>query len=35
MRGFKTAAQAQRFLSVHGVIQNLFGVGRSHLNAVH
>jgi putative transposase len=28
MRGFKSAAQAQRFLSVHGVIQNLFRVGR-------
>ncbi len=28
MRKFKSAAQAQRFLSVHGVIQNLFRVGR-------
>jgi len=28
MRGFKSAAQAQRFLSVHGIIQNLFRVGR-------
>ena len=28
MRRFKSAAQAQRFLSVHGVIQNLFRVGR-------
>ena len=28
MRGFKSAAQAQRFLSVHGVILNLFRVGR-------
>jgi hypothetical protein len=28
MRGFKSAAQAQRFLSVHGVIHNLFRVGR-------
>ncbi len=28
MRQFKSAAQAQRFLSVHGVIQNLFRVGR-------
>jgi hypothetical protein len=24
MRGFKSAAQAQRFLSVHGVVRNLF-----------
>ena len=28
MRKFKSAGQAQRFLSVHGVIQNLFRVGR-------
>jgi putative transposase len=28
MRRFKSAGQAQRFLSVHGVIQNLFRVGR-------
>ena len=28
MRGFKSAGQAQRFLSVHGNIQNLFRVGR-------
>ena len=28
MRGFKSAAQAQRFWSVHGVIQNLFRVKR-------
>ena len=28
MRGFKSVAQAQRFWSVHGVIQNLFRVGR-------
>jgi putative transposase len=28
MRRFKSAAQAQRFLSVHGVILNLFRVGR-------
>jgi len=27
MRRFKSAAQAQRFLSLHGVIQNLFRVG--------
>jgi putative transposase len=28
MRGFKSPGQAQRFLSVHGVIQNLFRFGR-------
>ena len=28
MRRFKSARQAQRFLSVHGVVQNLFRVGR-------
>ena len=28
MRRFKSAAQAQRFLSVHGFVQNLFRVGR-------
>ena len=28
MRRFKSATQAQRFLSVHGVILNLFRVGR-------
>ena len=28
MRGFKSAAQLQRFASVHGVVQNLFRVGR-------
>ena len=27
MRGFKSAGQAQRFLSVHGVIRNLFRLG--------
>ncbi len=35
MRGFKSMAQTQRFLSVHGPIQNLFRVGRHHLKAVH
>ena len=29
MRRFKSAAHAQRFASVHGVVQNLFRVGRS------
>ena len=28
MRRFKSMAQAQRFLPVHGPIQNLFRVGR-------
>jgi len=35
MRRFKSMAQTQRFLSVHGPIQNLFPVGRHHLKAVH
>ena len=35
MRRFKSAAHAQRFLSVHGSIQNLFRVGRHLLGAVH
>ncbi len=35
MRGFKSIEQAQRFLSVHGPVQNLFRVGRNHLKAVH
>ena len=35
MRRFKSAAHAQRFLSVHGPIQNLFRVGRHLLLAVH
>jgi putative transposase len=33
MRRFKPPGQAQRFLSVHGVIQNLFRVGRHLLRA--
>ena len=33
MRGFKSHGQAQRFLSVHGVIRNLFNVGRHQLSA--
>jgi putative transposase len=28
MRRFKSGSQAQRFLSLHGVVQNLFRVGR-------
>ena len=35
MRGFKSPDQAQRFLHVHGVIQNLFRVGRHKMKAVH
>ena len=35
MRRYKSIAQAQRFLTVHGQIQNLFRVGRHHLKAVH
>ena len=35
MRGFTSAAHAQRFLHVHGVIQNLFRVGRHLLRSVH
>ena len=31
--GFKSMAQAQRFLSVHGITQNLFRVGRHLLRA--
>ena len=33
MRRFKSVGQAQRFLSLHGVIQNLFRVGRHLLSA--
>jgi putative transposase len=33
MRKFKSAGQAQRFLSVHGVVQNLFRVGRHLVNS--
>jgi putative transposase len=35
MRRFKSAAHAQRFLSVHGLVQNLVRVGRHRLRAVH
>ena len=35
MRRFKSVAQAQRFLSVHGVIRNLFTVGRHLFRARH
>ena len=33
MRRFKSAGQAQRFLSVHGTILNLFRVGRHLVSA--
>jgi putative transposase len=33
MRGFKSAGQTQRFLSVHGVIRNLFNLGRHQLSS--
>ena len=33
MRRFKSPAQAQRFLSLHGLVQNLFRVGRHLLRA--
>ncbi len=33
MRRFKSARQAQRFLAVHGVVQNLFRLGRHHLRS--
>jgi putative transposase len=35
MRRFKSTAHAQRFLSVHGIVRNLFGVGRHLLQAAH
>jgi putative transposase len=35
MRRFKSAAQVQRFLSVHGLVQNLFRVSRHLLRAAH
>ena len=35
MRRFKSVAQAQKFLSVHDAIRNLFAVGRHLLRAGH
>ena len=35
MRRFKSAAHAQRFLSVHGLVLNLFQVGRHLLRSAH
>ena len=35
MRRFKSPGQAQRFLTVHGLVRNLFRVGRHLVRAVH
>lgn len=35
MRGFKSPMQAQRFLSVHAAVYNLFNLGRHLLRAEH
>ncbi len=35
MRRFKSAGQAQRFLSANGIVQNLFRLGRHLLRAAH
>ena len=35
MRRFKSAGQAQRFLAVHGVVGNLFRLGRHLIRATH
>ena len=35
MRRFKSARQAQLFLSIHGVVQNLFRLARHRLRSVH
>jgi putative transposase len=35
MRRLKSAAQVQRFASVHGLVQNLFRVGRHLLRSAH
>lgn len=35
MQRFKSAGQAQRFLAVHGLVGNLFRVGRHLLCALH
>ena len=35
MRRFESPGQLQRFASVHGVVQNLFSVGRHLLRAAH
>ena len=35
MRRFKSTQQAQRFLSMHAVVQNLFNLGRNLISAKH
>ena len=35
MRGFSSSTQAQRFLTLHGLTQNLFRLGRNLMRAVH
>ena len=35
MRGFKSMGQAQRFLTVHGTMKNLFGISRHLMRAKH
>ena len=35
MRRFKSAGQAQRFLTIHGIVGNLFRLGRHLIRAVH
>ena len=35
MRRFKSAGQAQRFLAIHGVVGNLFRLGRHLIRATH
>ena len=35
MRGFASVRHAQRFRSVHGIVLNLFRVGRHLLRAIH
>ena len=35
MRRFKSAAQLQRFASVHGIVQNIFRVGQHLLRSAH
>jgi putative transposase len=34
MRGFSSSTQAQRFLTLHGLTQNLFRLGRHLMQAV-
>jgi putative transposase len=35
MRGFSSSTQAQPFLTLHGLTQNLFRLGRNLMQAVH